>query len=359
MIGQYVQAAWSPRTRFWLIRLGRHHPHLGQSGGSRVDGVGAGLKLNQILENARKVVAIEMLCAAQGIEYRSPLLPAPGTAAMVGLVRAHVPPLSEDRSLTDEIEAIAAPHRRRIGGCGSRQVSDPLPHRDRASHDPRERADGGRHGEGRGWIGRVRAGPGAGTPPTKALSVRVECEGRAVLPGFVDSHTHLVFGGTAQREFSMKMAGAAYTDLAESGGGILSTVTATRNTTEANLFEAAAKRVERMIAAGTTTVEIKSGYGLDLDTELMLLRVARRIGTELPVSVKTTFPRRPRLAAGIPRRPDGLCRAPHRGDAARRRFVGGLLRRLRRRGAFSVDERDASSLPPKSKACGHVSTPIS
>ena len=66
------------------------------------------MKLNQILSNARKVVAIEMLCAAQGIEYRSPLLPAPGTAAMVGLVRAHVPPLSEDRSLTDEIEAIAA-----------------------------------------------------------------------------------------------------------------------------------------------------------------------------------------------------------------------------------------------------------
>ena len=64
--------------------------------------------LHQILDKARKVVAIELLCAAQGIEYRSPLLPAPGTAAMVGLVRAHVPPLAEDRSLTDEIEAVAA-----------------------------------------------------------------------------------------------------------------------------------------------------------------------------------------------------------------------------------------------------------
>jgi imidazolonepropionase len=134
----------------------------------------------------------------------------------------------------------------------------------------------------------VYVGPGADAPD-QGPSARVECEGRAVLPGFVDSHTHLVFGGDRAAEFSMKMAGAAYTDLAESGGGILSTVTATRDTAEANLFEAAAKRVKRMIAAGTTTVEIKSGYGLDLDTELMLLRVARRIGTELPVSVKTTF----------------------------------------------------------------------
>jgi imidazolonepropionase len=134
----------------------------------------------------------------------------------------------------------------------------------------------------------VYAGPGADAPDQGRFP-RVECEGRAVLPGFVDSHTHLVFGGDRAAEFSMKMAGATYAHLAESGGGILSTVTATRNTAEADLFEAAAIRVERMIAAGTTTVEIKSGYGLDLDTELLLLRVARRIGTELPVSVKTTF----------------------------------------------------------------------
>jgi imidazolonepropionase len=134
----------------------------------------------------------------------------------------------------------------------------------------------------------VYAGPGADAPH-QGLSPRVECEGRAVLPGFVDSHTHLVFGEDRAAEFSMKMAGATYADLAESGGGILSTVAATRNAAEADLFDAAAKRVERMVAAGTTTVEIKSGYGLDLDRELLLLRVARRIGTELPVSVKTTF----------------------------------------------------------------------
>jgi histidine ammonia-lyase len=109
MIGQYVQAALvaenkvlaHPASVDTIPTSGNQEDHVSM-------GWGAGLKLNQILGNARKVVAIEMLCAAQGIEYRSPLLPAPGTAAMVGLVRAHVPPLAEDRSLTDEIELVAA-----------------------------------------------------------------------------------------------------------------------------------------------------------------------------------------------------------------------------------------------------------
>ena len=109
MIGQYVQAALvaenkvlaHPASVDTIPTSGNQEDHVSM-------GWGAGLKLNQILGNARKVVAIEMLCAAQGIEYRSPLLPAPGTAAIVGLVRAHVPPLAEDRSLTDEIELVAA-----------------------------------------------------------------------------------------------------------------------------------------------------------------------------------------------------------------------------------------------------------
>jgi imidazolonepropionase len=110
-----------------------------------------------------------------------------------------------------------------------------------------------------------------------------------VIPGFVDAHTHLVFAGDRADEFAMKMRGASYSEIAKRGGGILSTVAATRAADEATLFREAAGRLRRMIDAGTTTVEIKSGYGLDPGTELALLRVARRLGEELPVTVKTTF----------------------------------------------------------------------
>lgn len=134
----------------------------------------------------------------------------------------------------------------------------------------------------------VFAGPTSDAPDQGAAS-RVECEGRAVIPGFVDSHTHIVFAGDRAGEFALKMQGATYKDLAGRGGGIISTVTATRAAGEKSLFEQAATRVWRMIEGGTTTLEVKSGYGLDLDTELALLRVARRLGDDLPVTVKTTF----------------------------------------------------------------------
>ena len=117
----------------------------------------------------------------------------------------------------------------------------------------------------------------------------VDCEGRAVIPGFVDAHTHLVFAGDRSDEFARRLSGESYADIAASGGGILSTVSATRSASEDQLFDLAAARVWNMIRSGTTTVEIKSGYGLDLTTELRLLRVARRIGEELPVTVRTTF----------------------------------------------------------------------
>lgn len=132
------------------------------------------------------------------------------------------------------------------------------------------------------------AGP-ASDAPDQGTASRVDCDGRAVIPGFVDGHTHLVFGGDRSGEFALKMQGATYSDLARQGGGIISTVTATRAAGEESLFEEAAGRVWRMIASGTTTLEVKSGYGLDLDTELALLRVARRLGDELPVTVRTTF----------------------------------------------------------------------
>jgi imidazolonepropionase len=125
--------------------------------------------------------------------------------------------------------------------------------------------------------------------PAQENRERVDCGDRAVIPGFVDAHTHLVFAGDRSDEFARRLAGESYTEIAASGGGILATVSATRLASEEMLFDLAAKRVWTMIRGGTTTVEIKSGYGLDLETELRLLRVARRIGEELPVTVRTTF----------------------------------------------------------------------
>lgn len=127
------------------------------------------------------------------------------------------------------------------------------------------------------------AGPEADAP-AQLSGERYDCGGLAVIPGFVDAHTHLVFAGDRSDEFRRRLAGERYT-----GGGILSTVEATRSATAEHLFDLASSRVRRMIANGTTSVEIKSGYGLDLETEIRLLRVAGRIADELPVTVKATF----------------------------------------------------------------------
>ncbi len=132
------------------------------------------------------------------------------------------------------------------------------------------------------------AGP-AGDAPEVGDIRTLDVEGAAVLPGFVDAHTHLVFAGERSDEFRRKMAGEDYTAILESGGGILSTVRATRTATEDQLFEAGVKRARRMLAGGTTALEVKSGYGLDLETELRILGVARRIGQELGIPVRTTF----------------------------------------------------------------------
>lgn len=131
------------------------------------------------------------------------------------------------------------------------------------------------------------AGPATHAP--EQTGDRYDCGGGAVIPGLVDAHTHLVFAGDRSDEFARRLAGESYSEIAASGGGILATVAATRETSENRLFQLAAARVWRMIRTGTTTLEIKSGYGLDTETELRLLRVARRVGNELPVTVKTTF----------------------------------------------------------------------
>jgi len=106
----------------------------------------------------------------------------------------------------------------------------------------------------------------------------IDCHGRVVLPGFVDPHTHLVFGGWRQNEFEMRLAGKTYREIAEAGGGILSTVIHTRLATEDELYNRALERLHEMLLWGTTTVEVKSGYGLDTEAELRMLRVARRLG---------------------------------------------------------------------------------
>lgn len=117
----------------------------------------------------------------------------------------------------------------------------------------------------------------------------IDLGGRLVTPGLIDCHTHLVYAGSRAREFEQRLEGASYEEIARAGGGIMSTVRATREASPELLLEQALDRVDQMLACGVTTIEIKSGYGLDQDTELTMLRTARRIEEERRVSVKTTF----------------------------------------------------------------------
>jgi imidazolonepropionase len=117
----------------------------------------------------------------------------------------------------------------------------------------------------------------------------VDAGGRLVTPGLVDCHTHLVFGGDRAAEYEQRLAGASYEEIARAGGGIMSTVRRTRAAGEDELHDAAASRLAALASSGVATVEIKSGYGLDLDTELAMLRVARRLQTTTGVRVVTTF----------------------------------------------------------------------
>jgi imidazolonepropionase len=132
------------------------------------------------------------------------------------------------------------------------------------------------------WVGPRAALPATDAPLT-------DCAGAWILPGLVDCHTHLVFGGNRAAEFEARLAGASYEEIARQGGGILSTMRATRGADEAALLAAALPRLDALLAEGVTTVEVKSGYGLALEPELRQLRVARALADHRAVSVVTTL----------------------------------------------------------------------
>lgn len=130
------------------------------------------------------------------------------------------------------------------------------------------------------------AGPIEGAPTASDV---IDCEGRWITPGLIDPHTHLVFAGDRIAEFELRQKGASYEEIARAGGGIVSTVHATRAASEAELVASALPRLDALIAEGVTTVEIKSGYGLSVADEAKMLRAARVLGTVRPVTVRTTF----------------------------------------------------------------------
>ena len=134
------------------------------------------------------------------------------------------------------------------------------------------------------WVGEEAA-----LPPAHAAKPRVDLGGRLITPALIDCHTHLVFAGDRAREFEQRLNGVSYAEIARAGGGILATVSATRAASQDELLAQALPRVDQMLAEGVGTIEIKSGYGLDLLTEIRMLRVARRIASARAVTIRTSF----------------------------------------------------------------------
>jgi len=135
----------------------------------------------------------------------------------------------------------------------------------------------------------VFAGARSDVPSDAEAAERIDCAGRWVTPGLVDCHTHLVFGGNRAHEFELRLKGASYEEIARAGGGIVSTVAATRGASEAELVADALPRLDALIGEGTTTVEIKSGYGLNTETEMRQLSAARSLGRSRTVAIRTSF----------------------------------------------------------------------
>jgi imidazolonepropionase len=131
------------------------------------------------------------------------------------------------------------------------------------------------------WVG-----PRTAAPAGKAT---IDCGGRLATPGLIDCHTHIVHGGNRAHEFEQRLGGTSYAEIAKAGGGIAATVRATRSQSEADLTSSALRRLDALLAEGITTIEVKSGYGLDRDTEMKMLRVARALGQQRPVDVVTSY----------------------------------------------------------------------
>ena len=134
----------------------------------------------------------------------------------------------------------------------------------------------------------VFAGAAADAPPFEPAEM-IDCQGRWITPALIDAHTHLVHAGNRAREFELRLEGASYEEIARAGGGIISTMRATRAASEDELVASALPRLDALIAEGAGTIEIKSGYGLELEAELKMLRAARRLGELRPARVVTTF----------------------------------------------------------------------
>lgn len=138
--------------------------------------------------------------------------------------------------------------------------------------------------------GRIAFAGGRSDFPVDAdADQRIDCAGRWITPGLVDCHTHLVFAGNRAHEFELRLKGASYEEIARAGGGIVSTVAATRAASEADLIASALPRLDALIGEGVTTLEIKSGYGLNTETEMRQLSAARALAGRRPVTVRTTF----------------------------------------------------------------------
>lgn len=133
------------------------------------------------------------------------------------------------------------------------------------------------------------AGPAAGLPKGWTAAGETRLDGRLVTPGLIDCHTHLVYGGSRANEFEMRLNGASYEEIARAGGGIVSTVKATRGADEKELIRQSLPRLDRLIGEGVTTIEIKSGYGLDTETEKRMLRAARMLTGERQIDVVTSY----------------------------------------------------------------------